>query len=283
MISEKYYPTAYLSSQKYPPLYHSTNSDLLFEGISATGLSPKGSQIVSGTPFGPGVLTSNLRYANQQPLNYFPANLGPFRVLEYDIIPYQGKPVEILNLDSNPVTNGEIEAFFRTKGLDISLSGNREGLAQKRSYQRIYSNKGSTKKDIFENPDPIKSILFDYGKQEAKIVQKYFMDLGYDGIFQTINGNPIYIIFEPEKYLRLNKILSQDYLYEAIINALVNYSSSNKEIDSIYLGSIANQYKIGDPNQLKVVLSHNLSNFNNTLPPDPSYILEKISKMNVKP
>lgn len=280
---DKYYPTAVSNIQKISPLYHSTNSDLLFEGISTSNLSPKGSQVVSGTPFGPAVLTSNLRYANQQPLNYFPANLGPFRVLEYMVVPYQGKPIELLNLDENPVTHEEIESYFRTKGIDLSLSGNRQGLAQKRSYQRIFRNKGSKSKEILEQPEPLSSILFDYGKSEAKIIQKYFMSLGYDGLYQTINGNPIYIIFEPEKYLQLNKILSQDFLYDALINALVSFSNSNNEIDSIYLNSLTNQFKLGDPNQLKVVLSHNLSNFTNTLPPDPSFLLSKITKMNIKP
>jgi hypothetical protein len=128
-------------------LYHSTNSDLLFEGLEFPN------------PKSPAYLSFSKGFANRNIIDFHPNKIGPRRIITYSLKKF---PV-LYNIDKDGIDLNEIKLFFQKKGLLFDERANDDF---KRSEDITYD-----------------SILKIFGKKFSPIIAKYFTD--YDGLMEN--------------------------------------------------------------------------------------------------
>lgn len=129
------------------PIYHSTNSDLLFEGFQLPYPRP-----ASYFSFSKG-------FSNRNIIDYHPNNIGPKRVLVYKM---KTMPT-LYNVDKEGIDLDDLKLFFQKKGLIFDEKANDD-------FKRI--------QDITYD-----SILKKFGKKFAPLISKYFEN--YDGLIEN--------------------------------------------------------------------------------------------------
>lgn len=217
-------PTNYLSKNQKnisDIIYHSTNSDLLFEGIN------------DSMPRNPAYFTTDLSVAKKNIIDYHPGKVGPVRIIEYKVKKY---PL-LYNIDENGIDKMDIKKFFNDRRLPYD---------EKKNNEYKWGN-------ITEN-----SILNIFGRKLAQVVMSYFQ--GYDGLIE----NNMIIIFHPEKFINIEKIIEEDDLYKGLYALLIELSY-NKTIYDFVLEAAINTYNI-DKKQIKYLLMMNASKFNKDIP-----------------
>jgi hypothetical protein len=221
-------PTNFLSKNQNNMsdiLYHSTNADLLFEGIN------------NSMPRSPAYFTSDINIAKKNILDYHPSKVGPTRILKYKAKKY---PL-LYNIDENDIDKKDIKKFFNDRRLP---------------YDEMRNNDYKWG-DITED-----SILNIFGKKLAPVVMSYFQ--GYDGLIENNLIVIFYpekflsiekIEDEDDLYKALYALLTElsynktiyDFVLEAAINTynvdkkqikyllMINASKFNKEIPNIQI------------------------------------------------
>jgi hypothetical protein len=206
------------------PLFHSTNSDLLIEGLQ------------NPYPRSPAYFSMSKGFAYRNFLDFHPNNIGPKRIISYSL-----KKIPLLyDVDDKEIDINDLKLYFQKKGLIFDEKANDD-------FKR--------KEDVTQN-----SVLKLFGKKFSPIISKYFAN--YDGLIENdmivlFNPSDILelesIVNIDNKYLALLELLNiietSSNIYETTLSKISNkYGIKDINILKYLLSSNASKLNTEVPN-----------------------------------